>query len=358
MKKMINEKFQLKTAKRRVVALTMALLVLLSGCLSGCGNTGEKRNSAGGVVSEISEENKLVIYTAHKEEIYKPIIREFERRTGIWVEVVSGGTSEMLEMIKNEREESPENSKADIMFGGGVDSLMLYEDCFEPYVTTQADKLDDTYASEGNYYTVFSKLPVVFIYNTKFLLRSGAPMNWEQFIDSGFSNDIAFADPQKSGSSLTILSFLVQHLEKKGISTEDVIKGFCRNLNGSLSKGSDTVFTDVNKGDKAVGITLEETALKNIKENSDVEIVYPKDGTCALPDGCAIVKGANHRENAEKFMEFVVCDDVQHLLEDELCRRSVRKDFESNLISGEEKYDLKYFQENKEKLIELWRENL
>ena len=45
------------------------------------------------------EENKLVVYTSHKEEVYAPIIKEFEERTGIWVELHTGGTSELLEEI-------------------------------------------------------------------------------------------------------------------------------------------------------------------------------------------------------------------------------------------------------------------
>ena len=31
------------------------------------------------------ESMRLTIYTSHKEEVYMPIVREFEERTGIWV---------------------------------------------------------------------------------------------------------------------------------------------------------------------------------------------------------------------------------------------------------------------------------
>ena len=47
---------------------------------------------------------RLVVYTAHKEEVYQPIVEEFERRTGVWVQVVSGGTTELLERIAAEAE--------------------------------------------------------------------------------------------------------------------------------------------------------------------------------------------------------------------------------------------------------------
>ena len=72
------------------------------------------------------ESMRLTVYTSHKEEVYQPIIEEFERRTGVWVRVVSGGTTELLERIAAESDAPA----ADVMFGGGVESLWAYEAYF------------------------------------------------------------------------------------------------------------------------------------------------------------------------------------------------------------------------------------
>ena len=72
------------------------------------------------------EEQRLVVYTSHKEDVYAPILREFENRTGIWVSVVAGGTTEMLERISFEAEAPI----CDVMFGGGVESLTAYSQYF------------------------------------------------------------------------------------------------------------------------------------------------------------------------------------------------------------------------------------
>ena len=80
------------------------------------------------------QDRRLVVYTSHKEEVYTPIIREFEERTGIWVDVVSGGTNELLQRLQQEAD-AP---KADVMFGGGVESLESYQDCFSPYICREA----------------------------------------------------------------------------------------------------------------------------------------------------------------------------------------------------------------------------
>ena len=100
--------------KMRVLLLTLVLL--LTGCASQTA-----------VPTLTPEENRLVIYTSHKEEVYRPIIREFEERTGIWVEVVTGGSNELLTQLEQEKS----NPKADVMFGGGVESLDACRDLFE-----------------------------------------------------------------------------------------------------------------------------------------------------------------------------------------------------------------------------------
>ena len=44
--------------------------------VTGCSQTQEE-------IYQIPEDKKLVIYTSHKEDVYEPIIKEFEERTGI-----------------------------------------------------------------------------------------------------------------------------------------------------------------------------------------------------------------------------------------------------------------------------------
>ncbi len=316
--------------------------------LSGCGS------AAGRLPETIPDKDRLVVYTSHKEEIYKPIIREFEERSGIWVDVVSGSTNEILSMI----EEEAGNVRADIMFGGGVDSLQAYEDYFEPYITDKEELLDPTYASPSHSYTVFSKLPVVFVYNTKLVLKEDAPKTWEDLLDPAWKDEIAFTDPEKSGSAYTELSILVQELTGKGYTEKDAVNAFCINLGEGLSEGSNTIAEDVASGDKMAGIVLEESALKKISTGAELNMVYPADHIYALPDACALIKGARHKENAEKFMEFVVGDDVQHLLDEQLYRRSVRTDLPSSYIPNETYYDIAFSNEHRDELLSLWQSDM
>lgn len=331
----------MKKKPQRIITVCLLVSFLLSA-LAACGKAEEPEEY------QLAEEDKLIVYTSHKEEIYGPIIREFEERTGIWVEVVSGGTNEILEQVA---EENGKDS-GDIMFGGGVDSLKAYQDYFEPYRCAQYEMLDDSYASPDDSYTVFSRLPIVIIYNKKLVFQAGRPRSFQELLEPRWKGKIAFAAPDKSGSSYTALLTMMQVLEDK-MPKEEVFERFVENLDGNISPGSGEVLDEVISGKRLVGLTLEETALKRMAKNADIGIIYPSEGTTAVPDGCAILKNAPHQENAKLFLEFTVSEDVQRLLEDQLYRRSVRKGQETE-ETGEVLYDLSYSELNRDAILEKW----
>ena len=78
---------------KRILIFILLLALAVSGCAGGAGEAGTLPQP----------ENRLVVYTSHKEEVYRPIIREFEERTGIWVELVTGGSNELLARLEAER---------------------------------------------------------------------------------------------------------------------------------------------------------------------------------------------------------------------------------------------------------------
>lgn len=285
--------------------LTLVLLALL---LAGC--TRQQQAKPDYIPDE---EERLVLYTSHKEAVYAPIIKEFEERTGIWVRVEAGGTTELLEQI------AAGDTDCDLMFGGGVDSLCAYADCFEPYVSPRMEDVARRFQG-SDICTPFSSLPVVLIYNPK-LLFSNAPVGWESLLDEAWRGKIAFADPAVSGSGYTALCTMIQALDGE---PAELIDAFAENLDGNILDSSELVIGTVAEGNCYIGVTLEETALKAVRAGYDIAIVYPKEGTSDLPDGAAVVKGCAHGENARLFIDFLLSSDLQDRLGSTFCRRSVR----------------------------------
>ncbi len=300
----------------------------------------------------VSPEKQLIVYTSHKEEVYLPIIREFENRTGIRVEVKFGGTAELFKEVR----EASGNGTCDILFGGGIESYEAGKDLFLPYRVTDSEILDPNYVSRGNYWTSFTELPLVFVYNNKLVSETQAPRTWADLFRPEFKGQIAFADLNSSGTSYTILSAISQIAnDSRGISVENFIK----QLDGRVLSSSGRIVPDVSDGTFLIGITLEETAKKNVEAGYDITMVYPEDGTVALPDGCAMVKNAPHSFNAGRFIDFVTGYDTQKYAMDEFYRRPIRSDMELTEGYPEIKlldFDLELAAGEEEKIFALWNE--
>ena len=290
-------------------------VVLLLFLLTGCAGTAPEPDYAP------EDEERLVLYTSHKKEVWWPIVKEFETRTGVWVEVVEGGTNELLERLDKEQD-APQ---ADVMFGGGVESLESYRDLFAPYTCAEADAILPQYRAQDDIWTPFSSLPVVFVYNPK-LVRAGEITTWRDLLDPTWKGKIAFAE----------------------------------NLDGKQLESSGAVLSYVAGGQAVVGVTLEETASRHIAAGDELAMVYPADGTSCVPDGCAILNGAPHADNARAFVDFTVSRDVQQLIQEQFCRRSVRSDLEpaGELPSfgriAQVDYDVSLASESRESVLMSW----
>ena len=327
---------------KKLISLILALVFLLCGCVSQAETTDFAP----------AESERLVLYTSHKQEVWQPIVKEFETRTGIWVQVVEGGTNELLERLSGEKS----TPAADVMFGGGVESLEADTALFTPYKSVSAEDILPQYQSPEDTWTPFSSLPVVLIYNPK-LVEPGQITCWADLLKPELQGKIAFADPAVSGSSYTALVTL---LDAIGGDSDTLLRRFAENLKGGQLSGSGEVLSAVSQGERWVGITLEETASRRIAAGDQLAMVYPADGTSCVPDGCAIVAGGPHPDNARKFVDFTVSRDVQQRIQQQLCRRSVRDDVDQALglpaLDGivQVDYDLTWASANRDRILMSW----
>ena len=308
-----------KEEKRKDILLLFLCISIFALLLSSCGRRTEVE-----ILKAPAEDKRLLIYTSHKEELWKPIVKEFEERTGIWVEVVSGGTNLLLEEIAEKKGEVD----ADLFFGGGVESLNAFSDYFIPYEAKGIEEVDPQFRSATDVWTPFSALPVVLIYNEK-LLSPEELGSWKDVLAPKYKGKIAMANPAYSASAFTGLLSFEKAVQEETDSTEDsdgdkeILPRIAKQLDGKEYTDPGEVPEAVADGSKLVGITLEETALKYMAKGENIGIVYPKEGTTVVPDAGAILKGAKHLENAQKFLDFSISKDCQDILQKRFHRRAV-----------------------------------
>lgn len=260
----------------------------------------------------------LVLYTAQEEEIYEPIIKEFEERTNLMVKVERGSSEEMTGRLEDE-EERPD---WDVVFGVGIETLEQSKEHWQVYKSPEAAFITESFQCEDNRWTSFSALPLVIMYNTNVVTYRELPVGWNSLLEPRWKGRIAFMDPRRSDVYSAALVTAVHTWEKRG----DYLEQFMENLEYGTLNSMQEVNAGILDGRYSLGVTMEESAQALLSEGADVDYIYPQEGTTALPDGTAIVKGCSNPDAARQFLDFTVSRDTQRILVSDLNRRSVRSD--------------------------------
>jgi iron(III) transport system substrate-binding protein len=231
----------------------------------------------------------------------------------------------------------------------------------DTYTTAHDSVIPAAYKEPGHHWTGFTVLPMVILYNTALVKGTEIPVGWGDLLRPSYKGTIAFADPIKSGSSYTIAVTLLTVFGRDDGNGWKFLKEFIANLDGKILSGSTAVPKGVADGEYRIGLTLEESALRYALSGAPVALVYPAEGTTAVADGSAIVRGCRHVEYAERFLDFIVGKEVQSLVISQMNRRCVRTDLSApaGLKKIEEmklvEYDPQWVAKNRQRIIEKWK---
>ena len=310
--------------------LSLALALSMSFGLVACGSPAPAptpSSSADASASTPAEgtvpSGSLVVYSPHDADPLNDGVNMFmEAYPEIQVEVVAAGTGELTNRIKAEAAKPI----ADVLWGGGADSLAAFKDLFAPYVCANDEFISDSYKDKDDMWIGESPLPMVIFYNKELLAEDGieAPESWEALLDPALKGKIAYCLPSKSGSAYTQLITMILGKEDKEAGwafMEDLLV----NLDGKLVDSSSKCHKMVSDGEYSVGLTLEKAAVQ-YNDVEHVGFLYPTDGTSAVPDGIALVKNAPNEENAKLFIDFMTSFEVQEAQSQRWGRRPVRSD--------------------------------
>ena len=263
-----------------------------------------------------------MVYCPHPLTFINPLVEEFEKQSGVKVEVIAAGTGELLKRVESEKA----NPLGDIFWGGSLNTMKPKADLFESYSSVNEDHIQPAFKNVEGHMTRFTDIPSVIMVNTN-LIGDVKVDGYEDLLNPALKGKIAFADPSKSSSSY---EHLINMLYAMGSGNPDkgwdYVEKLSRNLDGKLLSGSSAVYKGVADGEYAVGLTFEEGGAKYVADGAPVKLVYMKEGVISKPDGIYIIKNAKHMENAKKFIDFITSKEAQSIITAKLHRRSVRDD--------------------------------
>jgi iron(III) transport system substrate-binding protein len=338
--------------RRKFKKFIAALLsmVLATSVLSACSSTDSAAGGASG------SGDTLVIYSPNSEDMINVIVPLFEKETGIKVELISMGSGEMFTRIESEKN-SP---NADLAWGGSRATYYNNVDLFEDYTSSNNDNAMDEYKNDTGKITLYCLDGSCLLVNTDLAGDLGID-SYEDLLNPALKDQISFGDPANSSSAFAQLTNIL--LAMGGDYTSDTgwdyMQQLQENIGGKVSSSSSQVHKSVADGENAVALTYEDPAASYIRSGAtNLEVVYPTEGSVYLPAGSGIIKSAKNLENAKKFMDFLVGKTAQDAFGTQLTVRPVSADAAigdymtplSDIHMIYEDYD--YVQENKETIID------
>lgn len=311
------------------------ILVLLAALLCGCSAV----DNSDAVADVPAQNQRLTVFTCLEAQVYTPLVREFQERTGIYVEVRGGSAGELLENLEG----------CDVLLGWEADQL----EADAEKLRTLDRELSGNVSSlcpQGESWVPVSIRAMVIVYNPK-LVRQNPPADLESLLQSPWAGKIAFADPEANAFSRSVLQVLARG--KTGPDPER-LRRFAGNLNELLADTED-VIRSVADGSCCLGVVPEDAARLWVESGLDLTVVYPQSGVWMLTEGAAIPKDAPHPENARAFLTFLLGENAQSYGKTNLFRGSVLEKivtFPENALI----YDPVSAASDREVLMEQWQE--
>jgi len=270
------------------------------------------------------EEDVLVVYTSRSEDLNKAVISEFERETGIKVELVTAGTGELLKRAESEKE----NPLGDIFWVADRTMLESSSDLFMQYVSSEDGNMMEGFKNSTGYFSPAFADPAVLIVNTD--LKGDIEINgFKDLLNPELKGKIAFGDPVNSSSAFQSLVAMLYAMgdnnDPMSDSAWEYVSQFLKNLDGKMANSSSQVYKGVAEGEYIVGLTWEDPAAKYVKEGASVEVVFPEEGTIFPGESVQILKNCKHPENAKKFVDFMLSEQIQNKVGSELTVRPLRQ---------------------------------
>ena len=298
-------------------------------------------------------DGKVVLYTAHENVIVEAMVPLFEAATGIQADVIKAGSGDIIRRALAEKD----NPKADVIWSIGAEQLQANNEILADYTPKEVDKIDPTFLV-GDKWLPYTGIVMVFVANTN-ALGKDLPKTWRDLASANLKGKVSSARADKSGSAYMQLATVLNIYKDKGW---DVYGEIFTNF--ALSESSSAVPKFVNDGEAAVGVTLEDNALRYVEGGGPVKIIYPEDGTTAAPDGIALIKNGPNPDNGKAFIDWALSKQAQTFLVKEMGRRSVRTDVpaSSALIPFSDikvvPYDISWAAENRDAFIQKWTDLL
>ena len=279
---------------KRIIAFALTVMMTV-GLLAGCGDGGK--------------EQRVVNVCSWGEYIDESLIGEFEAQTGIHVNYQTAESNETLySLLQTGGADFDVIVPSDYMIGRLIDEGMLAE--LDYSAIPNYDLIDPRYKSlsfdpENKYTVPYSWGTVGIIYNTKMV---DEPItSWGAMFDEKYAGQVLMINNSRDAlmAALCYLGYDINTTDESQIREAYELLADAKSKGVYQSFVMDEVFGKMEGSNAAIAMYYAGDYLTMLDNNPDLKFVVPKEGSNWFVDAMCVLKTAQHKEEAEAWINFI-----------------------------------------------------
>lgn len=280
----------------RSLAIALSILLLF---IWGCGN---------------KSENSVIVYVSEDQVFSEPILKDFEKETGITVKAVYDTEEAKSTGVMNRLIGEKGNPQADVYWANEPDRAELLKrmDIVAPYVSPNAGDIPAQFKDPEGYWTGFSARARVLLVSKH---AKEKPASLLAYADSRWKGKAVIANPLFGTTTDLIASLFNAWGDDKAKAFMEAMKKNQVKISTSNGESADWVA----QGQFDFSVVDSDDANSRIRQGKPVEMIFPdqgKDelGMLILPNAVLLIKGAPHPENAKKLIDYLLSRQTERRL--------------------------------------------
>ena len=261
--------------------------------------------------------DKLTIYSGRSERLIKPVLDVFTANTGIQIELLSSGTTELVNRLKAEGD----RTSADLITNdAGSLELARTAGLLRPLNMREVERaIPAQFRAPDNAWVGLSGRFWIVVYNTT-MVKPDQVKSLLDLADPKWKDKIAIPNSGSEYLQAGVSVIRATHGDEK---TRQFLQGLKTNADGQVYQKSSQIVDAVAKGQVALGIVNHYYVYRHLaaQPGAPIAVLMPdqqEGGMGAIMNvaGVGIVKSTKHLDRAKLLVEFLVAQAGQKLFAD------------------------------------------
>jgi iron(III) transport system substrate-binding protein len=292
-------------ARPSTIAASNGLVLLAVFLLAGC----DRDHASSGPSQEVT------VYSSVDDSYSRPLCERFSKTTGIQVKLVPDAEETKSTGLLNRLIAEKSRPQADVFWSGDPvrAAVLQAKGISATYDSPEAPHWSGQVAGSNRHFTTFSARLRVIIFNTNLVSGLEPPASIYDLTHPRFRGSACLANPL-FGTTAVHAAALYHTLGDQA--ARDYFGRLTQNGVRMLSSNGE-VRRRVSAGDYAIGLTDSDDVNVALRDGAPVGFVLPDQqgiGALLIPNAVVLIAGARNRENAQKFVDFLLSAESERWL--------------------------------------------